>query len=364
MMEVCFQHAKQLRAIGEALNDLVHDVNLSISREGVSIQAMDTSHVCLIDVLLHAEDDEVFDRFACGEGDGATLGVHIPNLVRALRCAGPDDSCTLRCAGADADLLTLEFVSRSGAAVSEATAVSDATAVSESEATAVADRDAGDAGGEDAAVRMTAELADVKLGKPSARKPKAPKAPKAAKDAAASETVPVAVAVAPQQQQQRSAKFELKLMVIDADAFELPDRDDAACFRMPSKEFARAVKDLAGVGDVLRLSIVSVVSGADAQTTLTMSCAGDMGKASIAFQSADPEGAAKNGVVKPMSFSLKHLVSVSKACPLADEVVLDLVGGMPVCVTFGTTRRSSVRFYLAPKIDDEEEEDEDEDDEE
>ena len=42
----------------EAITDLVTDVNLDVSPQGISLQAMDTSHVALVSLFLSMEGFE------------------------------------------------------------------------------------------------------------------------------------------------------------------------------------------------------------------------------------------------------------------------------------------------------------------
>jgi proliferating cell nuclear antigen len=254
------------------MSDLVQDVNLAVRADGVSIQAIDTSHVCLIAVKIDAEDASTLSSFACPPA-GATLGVHVPNLIAALKLAAPDDAVVLRCAAADADTVSLAFV---GA-------------------------------GEGA----------------------------------------------------RSAKVELRLMAIDDEKFDLPEPERAVRFSMASKDFSRAVRDLASVGDTVRVTFERDDDDAGG-LTMTLACDGDIGSASIAFRGpapappadadADVQASARRRT--SMSFSLKHMASIAKAGALSDVVTLQTVDDMPVCVEYAMSARSSVKFYLAPKIED------------
>ena len=61
-----------------------------------------------------------------------------------------------------------------------------------------------------------------------------------------------------------------------------------------------------------------------------------------------------------LSFALKHLNIFTKASPLSDTIELDLSNGRPLVVLFNLDDDSGyIKYFLAPKVD----EDEDEDDE-
>jgi proliferating cell nuclear antigen len=48
-----------------------------------SLQAMDTSHVCLVAFLLRADG---FEHYRCDRA--LTLGLHLANFSKILKCAG------------------------------------------------------------------------------------------------------------------------------------------------------------------------------------------------------------------------------------------------------------------------------------
>ena len=52
MFEAKLQDGTILKRIVDAIKDLVQDVNLDISSEGISLQAMDSSHVALVQMNL------------------------------------------------------------------------------------------------------------------------------------------------------------------------------------------------------------------------------------------------------------------------------------------------------------------------
>lgn len=91
MFEARLTQGMILKKIIEALKDLVTDVNIDCSADGISIQAMDTSHVALVAVFLRASD---FDEFRCDRPQ--TLGLSLVNMSKIIKCADNDDAITLR----------------------------------------------------------------------------------------------------------------------------------------------------------------------------------------------------------------------------------------------------------------------------
>ena len=56
-----------------------------------------------------------------------------------------------------------------------------------------------------------------------------------------------------------------------------------------------------------------------------------------------------------LTFALRYLNNFAKACPLASSVKLALSKDVPLMVEFVIPDIGGLKFYLAPKIDDEEE---------
>ena len=81
-----------IKKLVDVIKDLVTDINLDISAIGISLQAMDSSHVALVTMNLSAEG---FEEYRCDKS--MTLGVSISNLAKILRCGGNEDSLTLSC---------------------------------------------------------------------------------------------------------------------------------------------------------------------------------------------------------------------------------------------------------------------------
>ncbi|EJC98335.1 proliferating cell nuclear antigen [Fomitiporia mediterranea MF3/22] len=53
----------------------------------------------------------------------------------------------------------------------------------------------------------------------------------------------------------RIAEYDMKLMDIDADSLTIPDTEYDACVTMPSSEFSRIVRDLAQLGESVRIEV-------------------------------------------------------------------------------------------------------------
>lgn len=81
-----------IKKLVDSIKDLVTDINLDVSSSGISLQAMDSSHVALVTMKLSSEG---FEEYRCDKP--MTLGVSIQNLSKVLRCGGNEDSIILSC---------------------------------------------------------------------------------------------------------------------------------------------------------------------------------------------------------------------------------------------------------------------------
>ncbi|RYG66154.1 proliferating cell nuclear antigen (pcna) [archaeon] len=113
MFEAKILQGALLKKIIEAIRELVTDANLDCNERGITMQAMDSSHVSLCAILLKSEG---FNFYRCDKS--FALGINTPNLAKVLKCAGNDDVVTLKCEE-DTDTLTLVFESAAQDRVSD-----------------------------------------------------------------------------------------------------------------------------------------------------------------------------------------------------------------------------------------------------
>ncbi len=83
-----------MKKVVDAIKDLVTDVNLEVSDSGISLQAMDSSHVALVSLKLKQ------DGFALYRTERQiTLGLSVTNLAKIMKLVNNNDSITLSCQG-------------------------------------------------------------------------------------------------------------------------------------------------------------------------------------------------------------------------------------------------------------------------
>lgn len=107
MLELRLVQGGLLKKVLDSLKDLVNDANFDCSATGFSLQAMDSSHVALVALLLRSEG---FEHYRCDRN--LSLGMNLSNMAKMLKCAGNDDIVTIKADDA-ADSVTFMFESPS-----------------------------------------------------------------------------------------------------------------------------------------------------------------------------------------------------------------------------------------------------------
>jgi len=106
VLEAQLQQAILLKKVVDAMKDLRKDVNFDCSEKGMQVQAMDSSHVALVSLMLR---EAAFAEFKCDRN--ASLGMNVDSLAKIFKMCGPSDSLKLRWQN-DAD--TVNFQCESG----------------------------------------------------------------------------------------------------------------------------------------------------------------------------------------------------------------------------------------------------------
>ncbi|KAL5178157.1 Proliferating cell nuclear antigen [Glycine soja] len=260
MLELRLVQGSLLKKVLESVKELVNDANFDCSSTGFSLQAMDSSHVALVALLLRSEG---FEHYRCDRN--ISMGMNLNNMAKMLKCAGNDDIITIK-ADDGSDTVTFMFESPT---------------------------------------------------------------------------------------QDKISDFEMKLMDIDSEHLGIPEAEYHAIVKMPSSEFARICKDLSSIGDTVVISVT--------KEGVKFSTKGDIGTANIVCRqntSVDkPEEATVIEMNEPVSltFALRYMNSFTKATPLSNTVTISLSNELPVVVEYKIAEMGYVRFYLAPKIEEDEE---------
>ena len=143
--------------------------------------------------------------------------------------------------------------------------------------------------------------------------------------------------------------FDLKLMDIDSEQLGIPEVDFAAVITMASSEFQRICRDLQTIGDSMDVSVDTkgikfAVQGATGNGTMTVLPTDGETGSRVTLECTEPVC---------LSFALRYLNFFTKATPLAETVTLRLSPGIPLMVTYNIQDIGALRFFLAPKVEDE-----------
>ena len=129
MFEAKLLEAAMLKKIMDSIKDLVNEASWDCSPAGMSLQAMDTSHVSLVAVNMRCEG---FEQYRCDRN--ITLGMNLTRLVnkllftitniflyslsKILKCAANDDIVVIK-APDDADKISLTFEAKNESETAE-----------------------------------------------------------------------------------------------------------------------------------------------------------------------------------------------------------------------------------------------------
>jgi proliferating cell nuclear antigen len=170
--------------------------------------------------------------------------------------------------------------------------------------------------------------------------------------------------------QDRISDFEFKLMDIETEHLGIPETEYKCSVRMPSGEFQRIIRDIAVFGDTCKwlscffdcsLSNFAFIIGTIAVTKegIRFSATGDLGTGNILLKKNTVVDKDEEAVMIDMqepvelNFALRYLTLFTKATALGPTVTLSLSPDIPVVIEYPVGNLGHIRYYLAPKIDEE-----------
>lgn len=151
--------------------------------------------------------------------------------------------------------------------------------------------------------------------------------------------------------QDRISDFDFKLMDIESEQLGIPETEYKCTVRMSSTEFQRIIKDIAVFGDTCTISVT--------KEGIRFSSSGDLGTGNIMLKKNTAVDKDDDAVVIEMqepvelNFALRYLNLFTKATALGPTVTLSLSPNIPIVVEYPIDNMGHIRYYLAPKIDDE-----------
>ena len=144
-------------------------------------------------------------------------------------------------------------------------------------------------------------------------------------------------------------------MEIDSEQLAIPDTPYNATVKMPSSEFQRIVRDLQVLGDACTISCNK--EGVRFSVTGSIGTGNILLRANAAADKEEDQVAIDMEEPVELNFALRYLNFFTKATPLSKTVIISMSPDVPVVVEYPFENEvGSIKFYLAPKIEEDEEE--------
>lgn len=144
---------------------------------------------------------------------------------------------------------------------------------------------------------------------------------------------------------------ELKLMDIDSEQLGIPDTPYKCTIQMPSAEFQRIIRDLQVLGETCTISCT--------KEGIRFSVSGEMGTGNVLTRAnPTPEKDHERVLIDmeepvELNFALRYLNFFTKATALSQTVMISMSPDVPIVVEYPIEDTGHVKYYLAPKIDEE-----------
>ena len=149
----------------------------------------------------------------------------------------------------------------------------------------------------------------------------------------------------------KSTRFRLKMIDNPSENVAIPEHSYRARLELSSAAFSQLVKSLSQVDDSVQVrctegAISFSVQDAlmDVQTTFN---------AGVIHENAEEEIEVSVSEACRVGYSLRYLKAIAAAAPLAPRVALSFSPHFPLLVEYIIQETGFVRFYLAPKVDEE-----------
>lgn len=152
--------------------------------------------------------------------------------------------------------------------------------------------------------------------------------------------------------QEKVSDYEMKLMNLDQEHLGIPETDYSCIIKLGSSEFARICRDLSQFGE-------SVTIGCTKEG-VQFSASGDIGSANIKLaQTANIDKEEEAVIIEmqepvTLTFACQYLNKFTKASPLSTQVTLSMSADVPLVVEYAIADFGHIRYYLAPKIEEDE----------
>ncbi|VEU23999.1 DEKNAAC105181 [Brettanomyces naardenensis] len=150
----------------------------------------------------------------------------------------------------------------------------------------------------------------------------------------------------------RISEFSLKLMDIDSDVLTIDEMEHDCAITLPAAAFAKVARDMKTLSESLQILVT--------KDSVKFKADGSIGTGSVILRARTNLDDTKESILidlnKPvnLTFGAKYLNDIVKATPLADTVTIKLTDKAPAMFEY-KLQGGFLRYYLAPKFEDEEE---------
>jgi len=148
--------------------------------------------------------------------------------------------------------------------------------------------------------------------------------------------------------------YEMRMMDLDVEQLGIPEQDYQANFTMPSNEFTKIIKDLLIIGESVTIDVK--------KGGVTFKAEGDIGKSEVHLEKGEAIGDSDESfgleVHDPieLSFATQYLKKFTAAGPLSRDVTVSLSADVPMVIAYEVENFGHLKYFLAPKIDDDDDE--------
>ena len=139
----------------------------------------------------------------------------------------------------------------------------------------------------------------------------------------------------------------MNLLTLDSEVLGIPEKDYQAKVCINSGEFTKMCRELYQVAETVNIEA--------AESTVTFSVEGDMGKGKIVLSETLGDKAEDKTTIEvkepvKLAFALRYLNMFNKASSCSPSVSLMLSSETPLVVEYAMDKLGALKFYLAPKI--------------
>ncbi len=142
----------------------------------------------------------------------------------------------------------------------------------------------------------------------------------------------------------------MNLLTLEADALGIPETEYPTYIKMSSSEFVRICRELTQLAESVRIEVQ------DRNATFSFTGKAGAGKIKLRKNNAEKsEDQIEIQCEEPVNstYGLQYLNSFAKASSLSTHVSLHLSNQYPLMIEYEIENMGFVKFYLAPKMDDE-----------